>query len=136
MPAVDKVDEELYGDSTILCEPILYNGAIVAIVQCFLDDQDGNTGRIHFPVRRHVQISDPLDENSPLNFCLLHVCTKLGLRSSFSASDHLLLRFMSELSGILFHRLQVFVDSMKSVETTMRLFVLTYGSCLQPCTCG
>ena len=49
MSTVDQLNEELFGDSTVLCEPILCNGAMVGIVQCFREDQDNHAGSFRFP---------------------------------------------------------------------------------------
>ena len=54
IPTHDHLDEELFADSTILCEPILCNGAMVGIVQCFCEDQDNHTGRFRFPFKSHI----------------------------------------------------------------------------------
>jgi hypothetical protein len=85
-------DDTLHSDSAVLCHPIRYKGAIVAVIQCFLDGFDSATD---------------------------------SRARSFSERDDLLLRFVSELSGFMFHRTKVFVDSMLAAERSMRLFALT-----------
>jgi hypothetical protein len=42
----NKADGALYGDSTVLCEPIQYKGSIVAVIQCFLDDAEEDIGAV------------------------------------------------------------------------------------------
>ena len=94
--AMSHDDDDLNGDSKVLCEPVRHKGAIVAVVQCFLHeintDKDG---------------------------------TDLAEKTAFTETDDLMLRFMCQSSGFLFHRTHVFIDSMSSLMRTMRLFVLT-----------
>ena len=50
----NKADGALYGDSTVLCEPVQYKGSIVAVIQCFLDEE--NPGGIFLCTNGYTQL--------------------------------------------------------------------------------